>query len=460
MSFIGATGLNSFEEEIANLQTVQSVQEQNESELSERLDELEEKVGEEGVTETDPPLLGTGLFGRIELQETLVGNPKVVVLGVQTVPATGLFHKTDDLSDRIGVESGDGVTATGVYSYVDTKDTDLSDRIGVESGDGVTATGVYAYVDTKDTALSDRIGVPGSIAPPSEPTGLYEYVDGVADGLQTEIDTLADAIGADILQDEASGFFDWVTGGIQSWFIGGATVTAFGSIGIIGNMANDAKNKADAAETTANTANTTANTANTTANTADGKANNLLTIINNGTVEEFEDNTYLLKSGNVGIGKVINENLDNKLEVKGNINISSGIKFKRNNVNLSYSDLDGTLPIATDSTIGAVKVDNTTITVDEYGELTVVGGGTSLTAETLLPNFSPSEFVISTKFANKIALSNSIPYTKLEDNPSEPFTTTVGTTLTEEPVVVSNNLIVHYKFDGDLTNSAPVGSIG
>ena len=128
---------------------------------------------------------------------------------------------------------------------------------------------------------------------------------------------MTDAIGADILQDEASGFFDWVTGGIQSWFTGGATVTAFGSIGVIGNMANDAKNKADDAETTANTANTTANT-------ADGKANNLLTIINNGTVEEFEDNTYLLKSGNVGIGKVINENLDNKLEVNGNINISSG----------------------------------------------------------------------------------------------------------------------------------------
>ena len=48
-----------------------------------------------------------------------------------------------------------------------------------------------------------------------------------------------------------------------------------------------------------------------------------------------------VNTNNVGIGKT---GPDYKLDVAGNINISSGSKYKINGVNLSYSDLEGSLP--------------------------------------------------------------------------------------------------------------------
>jgi len=100
----------------------------------------------------------------------------------------------------------------------------------------------------------------------------------------------------------------------------------------------------------------------------------------------------ILSYSNVAIGKELVANSTNKLEVGGNLNISTGSKYKINNVNLAFSDLGGTLsynsltdkltqgtnisivgnvinntyslPIATTGTIGGVKVDGSTITIN------------------------------------------------------------------------------------------------
>ena len=60
----------------------------------------------------------------------------------------------------------------------------------------------------------------------------------------------------------------------------------------------------------------------------------------------------ILATGNVGIGTTISDL--NKLDVNGNINISSGSKFKIGGVNLSYSHLEGvpTTPINNGGTTG------------------------------------------------------------------------------------------------------------
>ena len=88
MSFIGATGLNSFEEEIQGtsnyipsrvleVQAMEKVIMDDISNYLKRLHtELKSEKGYEGSTLTEPPLLGTGLHFRIETQEYLVGNPR------------------------------------------------------------------------------------------------------------------------------------------------------------------------------------------------------------------------------------------------------------------------------------------------------------------------------------------------------------------------------------------------
>jgi alpha-tubulin suppressor-like RCC1 family protein len=52
----------------------------------------------------------------------------------------------------------------------------------------------------------------------------------------------------------------------------------------------------------------------------------------------------ILSYSNVAIGKELVASSTNKLDVNGNINISSGSKYKINGVNFSYSDLDGSPP--------------------------------------------------------------------------------------------------------------------
>jgi hypothetical protein len=69
-------------------------------------------------------------------------------------------------------------------------------------------------------------------------------------------------------------------------------------------------------------------------------------------------------SGNVGIGT---NNPGYKLDVNGSINIPAGSKYKINGYNLAYSNIDGTLPaagIGTSGTLGGVKVDGSTITIN------------------------------------------------------------------------------------------------
>ena len=72
----------------------------------------------------------------------------------------------------------------------------------------------------------------------------------------------------------------------------------------------------------------------------------------------------IASDGNVGIGT---NNPMSKLEVNGSINIPTGSKYKINNYNLAFSNIDGTLPaagIGTSGTLGGVKVDGSTITIN------------------------------------------------------------------------------------------------
>ena len=72
----------------------------------------------------------------------------------------------------------------------------------------------------------------------------------------------------------------------------------------------------------------------------------------------------IASDGNVGIGT---NNPVNKLDVNGSINIPTGSKYKINNYNLAFSNIDGTLPaagIGTSGTLGGVKVDGSTIAIN------------------------------------------------------------------------------------------------
>ena len=115
------------------------------------------------------------------------------------------------------------------------------------------------------------------------------------------------------------------------------------------------------------------------------------------------DNTYNKKAGNVGIGITFGSVLNNKLEVNGNINIPTGSKYKINNVNFGYSNLDHkllagtninidndykinstytyTLPTAgvgAGGALGGVKVDGTTININNG----VISGANTYTLPT------------------------------------------------------------------------------
>ena len=313
MSFIGATGLNSFQEEIQDtcnyiasrvleVQSIENVNMTDTSNYTKRLHtELKNEIGYEGSTLTNPPLFGTGLYFRIETQEYLVGNPKVeTVLG--NVPASGLFEKIEDTSN-----------------YISRIDNDSSN-----------------YVDRVEGELSTRIGYAATITPPSVATGVYVPIgelQGEITTIQEEITTIQGEITT--IQEEISGIEGQITA--LETEVGASTLldtfTNFwtGTPSIYAGIA--------AAATLAGTAQTTASSANTKADTA-------LTLWNKGT-GNYVNNIYHLKSGNVGIGTNTDTILNNKLEVNGSINIATGNKYKINNVDISYSQLAGTMPIAT-----------------------------------------------------------------------------------------------------------------
>ena len=88
---------------------------------------------------------------------------------------------------------------------------------------------------------------------------------------------------------------------------------------------------------------------------------------NNANIENISMNDIrmcIASDGNVGIGT---NNPVNKLDVNGSINIPAGSKYKINNYNLAFSNIDGPLPtagIGTSGTLGGVKVDGSTITIN------------------------------------------------------------------------------------------------
>jgi hypothetical protein len=115
-------------------------------------------------------------------------------------------------------------------------------------------------------------------------------------------------------------------------------------------------------------------------------------------------NTYTTKSNQVVVGDVnITETLlrgnvgifndystpGYKLDVAGNINISSGSKYKINGVDLSLSDL-GTFPTATTTTVGGIKVgSNLSITSDGTLSSTASGTGDVVGPATNTANYVP-----------------------------------------------------------------------
>jgi hypothetical protein len=113
-------------------------------------------------------------------------------------------------------------------------------------------------------------------------------------------------------------------------------------------------------------------------------------------------NSLIFNNSNVGIGVNLNDTLNNTLEVNGSINIPTNSKFKINNNNFGYSNLDhkllaGTnisidagfrvnntysLPFAgigSGGTLGGVRVDNSTIIINGSG---VISGANTYTLPT------------------------------------------------------------------------------
>jgi hypothetical protein len=126
-------------------------------------------------------------------------------------------------------------------------------------------------------------------------------------------------------------------------------------------------------------------------------------------------------TGNVGIGKTTA--IINRLEVGGNLNISTGSKYKIGDVNLAFSDLAGTLSynsltdkltqgtnititgnvinntyslptagVGTGGTLGGVKVDGTTITITNQ-VISAVAGAQQVNSDWTQTNSSLKSFI-------------------------------------------------------------------
>ena len=122
---------------------------------------------------------------------------------------------------------------------------------------------------------------------------------------------------------------------------------------------------------------------------------------NKGTINPYK--ALIFKNQKVGIGVDINSILDNRLEVSGNINIPLNSKYKINNANFGYSNLDHklsagtnisisddfkinntyTLPTASDVVLGGIKVGNN-LSIDANGFLSTHTPYTLPTASSLV----------------------------------------------------------------------------
>ena len=272
MVFTGATGLDSFEEEIENTSNYilsvfdsvlasangfTSLEEQNTSNYIERvdikLDSLRDEVGYEVGYNPDPTYIAvpTGLYARIEVQETLVGNPKVGL-----VPSSGLFER---IGEQGSIIDEIPIPGTGVYLYID-------EAVEVLEGE---VEGIETQVEGIETQIE---GIEGQIVTLEEQVTALEAAN--------VIDTVDDGLGW------LSSFFSWGEGEAKTVAIGALVTT----IGI------------------------TAGTAKSTADTADGKADTALSLWDKGT-DDYVDNIYQIASGNIGIGTLFPKNtaLTNKL---------------------------------------------------------------------------------------------------------------------------------------------------
>ena len=146
-------------------------------------------------------------------------------------------------------------------------------------------------------------------------------------------------------------------------------------------------------------------------------------------------------TGNVGIGKTTA--IINKLEVGGNLNISTGSKYKIGDVNLAFSDLAGTLSynsltdkltagtninivgnainntytlpsagVGTGGTLGGVKVDGTTIQITNQ-VISAVAGAQQVNSDWTQTNTSLKSFIQNkpTEGANITFANNQISLT-------------------------------------------------
>jgi hypothetical protein len=138
-------------------------------------------------------------------------------------------------------------------------------------------------------------------------------------------------------------------------------------------------------------------------------------------VTDTATNIYY-NTGNVGIG--ITTAINNKLEVGGNLNISAGSKYKINNVNLAFSDLGGTLSynsltdkltqgtnisivknvinntyqlptagVGVGGTLGGIRVDNSTITINGSGVISATAGAAQVNSDWTQTNTSLKSFI-------------------------------------------------------------------
>lgn len=115
------------------------------------------------------------------------------------------------------------------------------------------------------------------------------------------------------------------------------------------------------------------------AQTANNKADRLLLMW-----DDSGNNVYFMKSGNLAIGILPKGTvLNNKIEVSGNINLASGNTYKINNVNFGYSNLDHKLTAGTNISIGADYKINNTLT--EGTNISIVSGVINNTYTYTLP---------------------------------------------------------------------------
>ena len=111
-------------------------------------------------------------------------------------------------------------------------------------------------------------------------------------------------------------------------------------------------------------------------------------------------NALLFKNQKVGIGVDIDSILNNSLEVSGNINIPSNSKYKINNTNFGYSNLDHKLLAGTNISIGADFKINNTYTLPTASSSVLggvkVGNNLSIDANGILSAPAPIPYTLPT----------------------------------------------------------------